>query len=173
MAPQTTDAALVEYSLTVSGNFSATGTIEFDDLIGSGPADPDFADFSMTLTNLAGTAGLPFTFMKSMVTAIDWAIDPITSALQMDLDVATQTVGTSQYDISLDSIPPFNTSVTCGPANLLGPSAAACTTIDTRTALTTGSFTATRIAVPAPGTLVLFVAVLLGFTVLRSGRSPA
>ena len=52
MTPRATQAALFDYALTVSGSFSANGTIGFDELTGSAPADPDFANFSLTVTNV-------------------------------------------------------------------------------------------------------------------------
>jgi hypothetical protein len=177
MTPRATQAALLDYALTVSGFFSANGTIGFDDFTGSGPADPDFANFSLTLTSIGGsTTGLPFTFTKSMVTALDWSIDPTTFALQLDLDVATQTVGAFQYDISLDSIPPSSPSVTCGGSTGIfnGSTAGACVLFPPGVAtFASGDLTATRIAsVPEPGILTLLGVALLGFAVPRYLGSP-
>jgi hypothetical protein len=174
VAARPTEAAVFDYSLTIvpEPGLSGSGTIGFNDLTGSGPADPDFSDFSFTLTNLGGTSGLPFTFTKSMVTAVDWIIDPITFALQLDLDVATQIAGANDYDISFDNLPPLSASSSCSFISITSTDTVnACKTVDGAAAANGGNFTATRTAAaPEPGTLALLAAVLFGFVLVRYER---
>jgi PEP-CTERM motif len=129
------DAALYTYTLTVNdtgaASFAGSGSISFNALSGTGTSAPNFDAFTFSVTSLDGApAGqLPLLFNSGMISSLQWAINPITLALGIDLDVTTQTNGASnprQWDLSFDTLLPSNTSVTCNSTTSGTASALAC-----------------------------------------------
>lgn len=125
-------AALYQYSLTVTDNgassFAGSGTISFNALNGTGTAAPAFDDFAFSVTSLDGAppGQLPLAFNDGMISSLQWAIDPITLDLTLDLDVSTQVSGAKKWDLSFDTITPFATSVTCNSTSSGSATALAC-----------------------------------------------
>src|SRR5689334_13098609 len=82
---------LYQYTLSVadsgSASFSGTGSIAFNALTGTGTSGPEFDSFSFSVLTLDGAppGQLPLVFDQSMISSIQWIIDPTTFALQLDL----------------------------------------------------------------------------------------
>jgi hypothetical protein len=180
------NAALYEYSLIVTdsgaASFAGSGAISFNALAGSGTATPAFDDFSFSVTSLDGAppGQLPLTFNESMISSLQWVIDPITSDLKLDLDVTTQVSGFKKWDLSFDTMIPFAPSVTCNSTSTSSATALACYAQNTNQEDVGSALVIARIgqpntpavSVPEPGALALTGVALALFGVGRR-RSAA
>lgn len=185
-------AALMTFDLTTTGGtFAGTGSVSVNDTSGSGVDDPDFVAFSFTVTSqINAQAPLPFTFIKSMVSGIDWSVTG--GLLSFDLDINTQNLqgGFLSFDLAFDTLVPISNDVACGshPSSAfpeLGASSALfCTLLFFHASTDHPTFSsATLVATPAampepaPAALLVFGVAALGFarppkkSVLRISKS--